>query len=385
MVPPERGGEARRVVGPVWLPGREGAYELDVTDGVVTTIRRVDGTAERLALPAFADLHVHADRAYAAGPRPARSLADAIELVAAVKRASTEEMVRARALELFRRGLAHGSLWIRTHVDVDELIEERGLRGVLAARREVAGRLEVEIVAFATKLTDPTTPEGKQRLERALEAGADLVGAVPRFHPDPAGSLEGVLDLARAAGVEVDFHLDETVDAAGFQLEHLADAVIARGMEGRVTASHCCALASVEPEVAARTVAKAAAAGITVVALPALNLFLEDRGEATPRLRGITLVRELVEAGVPVRLGSDNVRDVFYPYGDADPLEAAWLAALAAHVDDEEALLAGICAGRTRIEEGDRADLVLLAADSLRDALARRPGGRTVLRGGEVV
>jgi cytosine deaminase len=194
-----------------------------------------------------------------------------------------------------------------------------------------------------------------------------------------------VLDLARAAGVPVDFHLDETVDASEFQLERLADAVAARGMEGRVTASHCCALASVDPQQAARTIAKVAAAGITVIALPALNLFMEDRGSETPRLRGLTLVRELVAEGVPVRIGSDNVRDVFYPYGDADPLEAAWLTALGAHVDDEDVLLSGICAGRARIEEGEPADLVVVEAGSVRDALARRPSDRTVLRAGQVV
>ncbi|MCZ7589881.1 MAG: amidohydrolase family protein [Gaiella sp.] len=373
------------MIGPVSLPGREGAYELDVAGGLVAAIRRVDAPAEQLALPAFADLHVHADRAFARASRPARSLADAIELVVEIKRTSTEEVFHERAVRLFRRGLGHGSLRIRTHVDVDELSGERALRGVAAARDDVAGRVDVELVAFATKYTDPATTAGERRVERALAAGADLLGAVPRLHSDPAASLERVLDLARAADVGVDFHLDETVEASGFQLEHLADAVLARGMEGRVTASHCCALASVDPATAARTVAKVAAAGITVIALPALNLFLEDRGEATPRLRGLTLVSELVAAGVPVRFGSDNVGDVFYPYGDADPLEAAWLAALGAHVDDEDVLLAGICGGRTRVEPGDPADLVLVAAESLRDALARRPAGRTVLRAGEVV
>jgi cytosine deaminase len=305
--------------------------------------------------------------------------------VAEIKRAATEEIVRERALRLFRRGLGHGSLRIRTHVDVDELIGERGLRGVTAARDALAGLPAVEIVAFATKFADPTTPDGTRRLERALASGADLLGAVPRFHADPAASLERVLDLAMANEVDVDVHLDETIDPSGFQLEHLADATVARGLEGRVTASHCCALASVDPATAGRTVEKLAAAGITVIALPALNLYLEDRGDTTPRLRGLTLVRELVEAGVPVRFGSDNIGDVFYPYGDADPLEAAWLAALAVHVEDEDVLLGGICAGRARIEEGDPADLVVVEADSVRDVLARRPGGRTVLRAGVVV
>jgi cytosine deaminase len=371
-------------LGPVVLPGRDGVHELDVVDGRIAAIRSSPAHAGRLALPAFADAHVHADRAFARGPRPPTSLTDAIGLIAEIKLASTEASVRERAARLFRRALAHGSLRVRTHVDVDELVEDRGLRGVLAARAELAGDVEVEIVAFATAPNDPVSPAGERRLLGALEAGADLLGAVPAFHPDPAAALERVLDLALRHRVDVDLHLDETTDPSGFQLEQLAEATIARGLEGRVTASHCCALASVDTATAQRTVEKVAAAGITVVALPALNLYLEHRGEATPRLRGITLVRELVEAGVPVRFGSDNVADVFYPYGDADLLEAAWLASLAAHIDDENVLLAGISGGRSRVEVGDPADLVLVEADSLRDALARRPAGRTVVRAGAI-
>jgi cytosine deaminase len=373
------------MLGPVVLPGRDGVHELELTAGRVAAIRPSDAPSGRLALPAFADLHLHADRAFARGSRPPRSLADAIALVSEIKRSASEELVHERARRLFDRVLSHGSLRVRTHVDVDELVEERALRGVLAARADFEEQLEIEIVAFATVLTDPASPEGEQRITRALELGADLLGSVPAFYAAPGTSLERTLDLARDHAVRVDLHLDETTDPASFQLEQLADATIARGLEGRVTASHCCALACVDAETAKRTIAKVAAAGITVVALPALNLYLEDRGAGTPRLRGITLVQELVEAGVPVRFGSDNVGDVFYPYGDADPLEAAWLAALGAHVDDHEVLLAGVCGGRSCLEEGDPADLVLLDAGSVQEALARRPHGRTVVRAGETV
>jgi len=370
-------------LGPVVLPGAAGTFELDIADGQIATIRLVDAERPRLALPAFADLHVHADRAYAGGPRPPRSLADAVELVTEVKRASTEEAVRERALRLLRRALAHGTLRVRTHVDVDELVDERALRGVLAARAELAGRLDVEIVAFGTKLCNPANDDGRRRLISAVEAGAELVGAVPAFHADPEASIAAVLALARELGVRADLHVDETTDPSALRLERVADETLALGLEGRVSASHCCSLASVSDAAARRTIGKVAAAGITVIAQPALNLYLQDRGDGTPRTRGVTLVRELLDAGVKVRFGSDNVCDVFYPYGDADPLESAFLAALTAHVDDEDVLLAGICDGRTRIEAGDPADLVLLDAGSVREALARRPGARTVIRAGE--
>jgi cytosine/creatinine deaminase len=373
------------MLGPVVLPGHDGVYELELAEGRVAALHPSDASAGRLALPSFADLHVHADRAFARGPRPPGSLADAIELVREVKRSSTEAQVHQRARRLFELALAHGTRRLRTHVDVDELVEERALRGVLAARRELAGRLDVEVVAFATAYTDPSTPAGARRLASAVTAGADLLGGVPAFHAEPAASIDALLDLAVDHGVSVDIHVDEATDPSARQLEHLAEATIFRGLEGRVTASHCCALASLDETTAQRTITKVAAAALTVIALPALNLYLEDRGSQTPRARGITLVRELVEAGVPVRFGSDNVQDVFYPYGNADPLEAAWLAGIAAHVDDEDVLLAGICGGRTRIEVGDPADLVLVDAESLRDALARRPGGRSVVRAGTLL
>ena len=356
-----------------------------MADGLIAAVRPSDAPAHRLALPAFADVHQHADRAYARGPRAPRSLADAIDMVREVKLASTEDDVVRRATGLFARALAHGSLRVRTHVDVDEQIGERGIRGVLAARAVCAGRLDVEIVAFATKFTDPTTPDGEARLRAAVDLGADLLGGVPAFHRSPEATVERILDLAAETGLHVDLHVDEASVPDRFLLERVADVTVAHGLQGRVTASHTCALAVVEPEAARRTIDKLAAARVTVAVLPALNLYLQGRGDATPRVRGVTLVRELLAAGVPVRFGSDNVGDVFYPYGDADPLEAAWLAAVAAHVDDEDAILAGICDGRARLDVGDPADIVLVDAPSLTRALAVRPAGRTVVRSGAVI
>ena len=178
------------------------------------------------------------------------------------------------------------------------------MRGVLTAREGVAGRLAIEIVAFATAYTDPAPTEGGRRLAGALGAGADLLGAVPAFHADPDASLEAVLDLARSLGVDVDLHLDETTDPAIFRLERLADATLARGLEGRVTASHCCSLASVvrrRPVVRSRRSPRPGSRSSRSWR-PTFTSRID--GGATPRFRGITLVHEFVGAGVPVRFGA---------------------------------------------------------------------------------
>jgi len=194
-----------------------------------------------------------------------------------------------------------------------------------------------------------------------------------------------LFDLAERSGLGVDLHLDEHLEPDNMLAGMVADAVIARGLQGRVTLSHMCVLAALSAADAGALIEKFARAQVTVVALPAANLFLQDRGEASPVRRGVTLVRELVAAGVPVRCGTDNVRDWFYPFGDGDMLETALFAAVAAHLDEPDVLLGGICDGRRVIAEGDRADIVLIPASSLDDALARRPGGRVVLKQGRQV
>jgi cytosine deaminase len=373
---------AARTLAGVALPAREGAWDVTLADGAVATISPAAGEPSGLlALPAFHEPHTHADRAFASMPRPPRSLEDAILMSDALRETSTSEQVQLRAATLFGRAVEHGAVSLRTHVDHSPMDGgRRDRRAVRAAADQLGSAATVEIVAFATRELDPVLPESRAALATALEDGADVLGAFVALSADPAASLDALLDLALATGALVDVHLDEHGDPAASWLEHLACATIARGLEGRVTAGHCCALATLDETRASRVAAKVAAAGITVIALPALNLFLQDRGAGTPRRRGLTLVHELLAAGVPVRFGADNVRDPFYPYGDADPLETAWLAGLGAHVDDQATLLAGVCGGRSSIEPGDRHPLVLVPATSLTDALSRRPGDRRVVR-----
>lgn len=281
--------------------------------------------------------------------------------------------------------MSSGTVRVRSHVDVDDGVDLRAVAGVVAARADLSRRLRVEIVAFANAALDPATARGRGRLEAALAGGADLLGGAPALHPDPSASLDALLDLCSAHGVGADLHIDEHLDRRRFLLEHLADGVISRGLEGRVTASHCCALVALPPAVVRRTLSKLVAAKMTIITLPSQNLFLQDRSDATPARRGVTLVRELVDAGVPVRLGSDNVQDVFYPYGDADLLETAFVASLATHLEDERVLLAAIADGRGVPRAGEAADLVVVEGSSLREALARKPDRRIVLNAGRVV
>jgi cytosine/creatinine deaminase len=371
----------------VALPGRTGAFRVTLRDGSIGAIRPAEqtGDAAWLALPGFTNLHAHADRAYTVQSFRPRSLADAVAAAAAARALFTAADVAARATRLFERSVGHGVARIRTHTDVDPVVEMRSMEGVLAAKQRMGERLDVDVIAFSTSKNDLAEPHALDRLERAVAMGADLIGASLNASADPSRALESLFDLAEQSGLPVDLHLDEHLEPDHMLAGMVADAVIARGLQGRVTLSHLCVLATLGAAAASALIEKLAHAGVTVVALPAANLFLQDRGERSPARRGVTLARELIAAGVPVRCGTDNIRDWFYPFGDGDMLETALFAAVAGHLDESADLVGAICGGRRTIAEGEPADLVLLPASSLDDALARRPAGRVLFKAGRQV
>lgn len=369
----------------ITLPGRQGRWDVTVADGRITAIEPSQARSGWLCLPGFREPHLHADRAYLRPAQQPRTFEEAVRTTLQLRRGRPVRDIARRARRILERAAAHGVVQARTHTDVDDVVGLRCIEALVQVREQLRQRLDVEIVAFATTRADPADHRGRAQLRAALDAGADLLGGVVNLYPDPRASIRALVDLATERDVDLDVHVDETLEGERAWVVELASAVATAGLLGRLTVSHACLLATYEGAALTAAIDALLAAGATVVALPATNLYLQDRGVGTPRRRGITIVRELAAAGVPVRFGSDNVQDTFFPYGDGDPLEAAYLAALAAHVEDEGTLLAGVCGGRTTIEPGMDADLVLLPVASFTDAVAIRPSGRTVLRRGVVV
>lgn len=376
-----------RVIRSVALIDREGSFDIAIEGERVHAISAAADTAPPswLAMPPLVNLHAHANRAYAAPAQRPLSLSDAVASAKRERASASAEDIRSRASRLMLRSIAHGVSSMRTHTDIDAIAGMRAIEGVLAAAAELRPALDVEVVAFASAAADPCHPGTHGLFAEAVRLGASLIGAVPALCGNPAAALEALLDTALELNVAVDVHLDEHLDAPKALIQQLIDATVARGLQGRVTVSHACVLAVLPHDDVRRLLDQLAAAGIALVVLPELNLYLQARGDGAPRVRGLAPVVDALKAGVAVRFGTDNVRDWFFPFGDGDMLETGFVGAMAAQVDAAEELGSLICGGRRRLEVGDVADLLLIPACSFDDALARRPGGRVLLRRGCVV
>ncbi|MBB5762479.1 cytosine deaminase [Methylorubrum rhodesianum] len=397
--------------------------DIVVADGAFAGLIPAGGSPEALPAadlagrqvwPRLVDAHTHLDKGHtvARTPNPDGDFPGARD-------ATTADRTRYWDAEDLRRRMdfglacafAHGTGAIRTHLDSQESGGEEGAPRDQAVtswavfremRAAWAGRIALQAVGL-TPIDAYATDYGR-RLADLIADSDGLIGGVTRptggLHGGALAEIDALLDrlfgLARERGLDVDLHVDETGDPAATSLDAVARATLRHGYEGRVTCGHCCSLA-LQPEAqASATIARVAQAGIRVVTLPTVNMYLQDRRRGrTPRWRGVAPVQELMAAGVPVMVAGDNCRDAFYAYGDHDMLDTVRAAVRILHLDHPLAgapALAGPVPGAMMglphagtLREGGPADLILLPARSLNEVVARPHAGRIVVVAGRPI
>ncbi len=226
-----------------------------------------------------------------------------------------------------------------------------------------------------------------------------MIGGIPNFERDTAGQrrhIETLFDIAEEFGTPVDAHVDYDTDPSQRALEMLADVTLERGFEGRVLANHCCSLAVHPPPESARVIEKLRRADITVCIAPAANLQHVGGTGRLPVHRGSSRTKELLDAGVNVAAGSDNMNDMWFAFGRLDPVETAYLAILSAGLQTEDEVAAALEMVTTRaarallrpdrkVAVGSVADLVVLEAETTTDVLRGLAARRFTIKRGTLV
>jgi cytosine deaminase len=354
----------------------------------------------RLVTPPLVEPHLHLDAVLTVGqPRPnvSGSLFEGIAIWAERVQDLTEEDVKDRVRQVLRWQLACGVQHVRSHVDVCDP-SLRALRALVELRAEARGMIDLQLVAFPQQGI-LGFDGGRDLMRKAIEVGADVVGAIPHYEltrEDGVESVKFAMALAEEHGLRVDIHCDETDDEHSRFVEVMAAETIRRGMGGRVTASHTTAMHSYNAAYAARLITNIARAGLHMVTNPLDNSVLQGRFDTGPVRRGHTRVKQLLEAGVNVAIGHDSVMDPWYPLGYGDPLQAAFVLAHLGHMSGDAELrtlidmitvapAAALGVADYGLHIGAPADLVVFDARSEAEALRLLRPRHLVLRAGRVV
>jgi cytosine deaminase len=373
------GGRIRRIAERI---ADKGAREI-VADG-------------RVVIPGLVESHFHLDKALlgAGAPATAGTVEGAIRATAEAKRRFTVEDIAGRARRALEMAIRHGTTAMRTHVEVDPIVGLKGMEALLPLQREFAWAIDLQICVFPQEGIFKA-PGTEALMREALAMGGQAVGGVPYNDLDPLDHIQLVFDLAREFDRDVDFHLDFADEPEHLHIRQVVAETIARGWQGRVVAGHMTELAALDADVLEPLAARIAAAGISVLVLPATDLYLMGRRDVKNVRRGVAPLRPLLAAGVNVAVSTNNVQNPFTPFGDADLLRMANLLANACHLGTVEDLCLALrlaTEGGARalrlpdfgLVEGARADLVLLDCHEPAAAVAAIPERLVVVKNGAV-
>ncbi|EIV8493675.1 cytosine deaminase [Vibrio vulnificus] len=393
------------------LKGQEGLQQILIEDGQFKRIEdnnvELNYTGDVLdaeggmAVAPFCEPHIHLDTTQTAGEPSwniSGTLFEGIERWTERKETLSIEDVKSRAKQTLKWQIANGVQHVRTHVDVSDptLI---ALKAMVEVREEMKEWVDIQIVAFPQEGI-LSYPNGKELLEEAVQLGADVIGAIPHFEFTREYGIESlhyVFELAQKYDCLIDVHCDEIDDEQSRFVETLAALAHKFNMGHKVTASHTTAMGSYNGAYASRLFRLLRMSGINFVANPLVNIHLQGRFDDYPKRRGVTRVKEMLNANINVCFGHDDVFDPWYPLGTANMLQVLHMGLHVCQVMGYDQInnsldLISTNSARTLniqdkhgIEAGKPGSLLILPAENGFDAVRRQVPVRYSVRHGKVI
>ncbi|PJG84178.1 cytosine deaminase [Caviibacterium pharyngocola] len=394
----------------VRLPAKDGLWQISIKDGKFERIEAQDHADRSLpcdidaqggiAYPPFVEPHIHLDATQTAGQpnwNQSGTLFEGIERWAERKALLSHEDVKQRAWKTLKWQIANGVQYVRTHVDVSDPTLT-ALKAMLEVKQEVKPWVDLQIVAFPQEGI-LSYPNGETLLEQAMEMGADVVGGIPHFEftrEYGVQSMHIAFDIARKYGKQLDIHCDEIDDEQSRFVETVAALALKYEMGDQVTASHTTAMHSYNGAYASRLFRLLKMSGIHFVANPLVNIHLQGRFDTYPKRRGITRVKEMLKNNINVCFGHDDVFDPWYPLGTANMLQVLHMGLHVCQlmgygqINDGLKLVTENSAKALGIKDygiqvGNRANLIILPAESGFDAVRRQVPTAYSIRDGKII
>lgn len=378
--------------------------DIAVAGGRIAKIgRKLGGEARKkidaggkLVTESFVNGHLHLDKVYTLSMVGMDALSSytagamggamtAIEQAARVKTHYNEKWIIENVRKAVKLAVRFGNTHIRAFADTDTKAKLEGVKALLRAREEFKDQVEIQVVAFPQDGV-VRDPGAEDYVRQAMDLGADVVGGIPWIEYTAADSqthVDLMFALAKKYNKGVSMLVDDAGDPGLRTLEMLIVKTLEIGWQGRVTAQHARAMALYPEPYYRKIEALLKKAQVGVVSDP-------QTGPLHAR------VRDLYNAGVGIALGQDDIADAYYPFGRNNMLEVAFLAAHLMWMStpqDMEILYDLITTNAARalgigefgLKEGNRADLVVLNAETVWEAIWNHEAPLHVIKSGKEI
>jgi cytosine/adenosine deaminase-related metal-dependent hydrolase len=265
----------------------------------------------------FVNCHAHLDKAfYITKEGLSQSMVDMEtkwHMSDDIKRNSTKEEVKDRIKTALDVLIQQGVALSASFIDAYSVVGHKHIDAANEVKAEYQDK--ITFLTITQPLGGLINPQEREIYE-AVTAKADIAGGLPsRDRPDDAQNYDLMFSIAKNLNKPLHVHIDQENNPRERDTEKLIEYTIKHNYQGRVTAVHAISVSAQDKKYRQEIYKKMADVGMSVVCCPSAALAMKQLDQfLAPIHNSIANVPEMLEAGVLVGLGVDNVYDFYQPF-----------------------------------------------------------------------
>ena len=299
--------------------------EISWEKGFVSNIKSLKegrNLINKILFPRFVESHAHFDKSFSwmNYPNLQSNYENALSVNLEEHVTRTASTVLKRAEKSLNLAIKNGYRAIRTHIDTYNFQDQEIWPKLFNLQKKYSEFLSLQFVSLA-QIDFWGTNEG-DLFAKNFKLNNGILGGVlvpPFDRPRIIKNLSDMLLLAEKYKLEVDLHIDESSVEPGSGMKILLSTIEKLNSNIKVTCSHSSSLLLLKDNELTKLADKMLKKNITVIALPLTNFWLLNRKEKNTISRPVAPIKQLQKAFIDVSIGSDNVQDPWYPFGNFDP------------------------------------------------------------------
>jgi cytosine/adenosine deaminase-related metal-dependent hydrolase len=288
----------------------------------------------------FINCHAHIDRAGTVQFTNRSHIKKHLEkkwiLVNEVKRSLSQYNYYTNILAACLKQKEYNTNTVISFIDLDSTIHAKALYGALRAK-EVLKDHGVDL-HIGNQTVGGFTPENLALFEKNIE-NLDFLGGLPKSDENPDRHLDILFRTAQETGKKVHVHVDQLNTDEEQETEWLALKTIKYGLQGRVVAVHSISLACHSKPYRDYVYELSKDAGLQFISCPSAWIDHQRTERLSPTHNSMTPIDEMLEWGLTVGIGTDNIEDIYKPYCNGDMMFELRMALECYKIYDDDVLL----------------------------------------------
>ena len=268
----------------------------------------------------FSCYHAHFDKAYLVNPalfkKCQASLQEKWILYRDFKQNYTQIDLLNRMSRCVVNMIKQDVKYVRTFVDADSIVGQKCIDAAVHLKELYKDQIKIDIAIQPLEgLEDLKSKENF--VEACIKA--DFIGGLPDKDSSPNKHIDLLFDLAKNLNKPVDIHVGQNNIPSEKETELVLSKIEEHGLKQKVSLVHCISLSCQKEDYIRQQAKRMKLLDVSVIVCPSAAISMKQNHSVySPVHNSIAPVSILLEENVNVKLGIDNIEDLFMPLVDGD-------------------------------------------------------------------